>query len=571
QFKLARHPRADQNRQYLLTRTEISARNNGAESAAEPGELRCTLRAIPATQLFSPARVTPKPFVQGPQTAVVVGPEGEEIYTDKYGRVKVQFHWDRYGQKNEKSSCWTRVSTPWAGKSFGFVQIPRIGQEVVVDFLEGDPDQPLITGRVYNAEQMPPWELPANATKSGLRTRSSKGGAYSNANEISFEDKAGAELLSIHAELDMNSHVERDDGTSVGRDQSIGVKRDQTMTIERHRSVKVHENENLSVGLAQTLSVGTDQSLKVVGNRQIQVDGYQQTQVTGDISSSTSGKRFDTTSGLEYRNVGGNWICESGGTAALSAAGNIVFKAPTISLVAGHLDMNITGANSVVHTSPNGPYSIMANKFVVLSNTDASILAAGKINQTSVENNVTVMGSNNSGYMGMASDVNLGLARSTFLGLSMDTFMGVNISNTLAVQLENTLAAKIECAVGPHVELNTMKVYSPGGGAAGGPAALSAGWQAVSAVAATYSILAGVLSALKGFDEIANQYKEARDELREQADEADKAGHPGLAARLRRLASGEDLGSSAPENTSQDRAGHTVTPSPGGSTGSGGS
>jgi type VI secretion system secreted protein VgrG len=100
--------------------------------------------------------------VQGPQTAVVVGPAGEEIFTDKYGRVKVQFHWDRYGKKNEKSSCWVRTSSPWAGKSFGFVQVPRIGQEVVVDFLEGDPDQPLITGRVYNAEQMPPWELPAN-------------------------------------------------------------------------------------------------------------------------------------------------------------------------------------------------------------------------------------------------------------------------------------------------------------------------------------------------------------------------------------------------------------------------
>jgi type VI secretion system secreted protein VgrG len=109
--------------------------------------------------------------VQGPQTAVVVGPAGEEIFTDKYGRVKVQFHWDRYGKKNEKSSCWVRTSSPWAGKSFGFVQVPRINQEVVVDFLEGDPDQPLITGRVYNAEQMPPWELPANATQSGLLTR----------------------------------------------------------------------------------------------------------------------------------------------------------------------------------------------------------------------------------------------------------------------------------------------------------------------------------------------------------------------------------------------------------------
>ena len=121
------------------------------------------------------ARQTPKPFVQGPQTAVVVGPGGEEIYTDKYGRVKVQFHWDRRGKKDENSSCWIRVSQPWAGKSWGAISIPRIGQEVIVDFLEGDPDQPIITGRVYNAEQMPPYELPANKTQSGIVSRSSLG------------------------------------------------------------------------------------------------------------------------------------------------------------------------------------------------------------------------------------------------------------------------------------------------------------------------------------------------------------------------------------------------------------
>jgi type VI secretion system secreted protein VgrG len=129
--------------------------------------------------------------MQGPQTAVVVGPAGEEIHTDTYGRVKVQFHWDRYGKKNERSSCWVRVSSPWAGQGFGFVQIPRIGQEVVVDFLEGDPDQPLITGRVYNATQMPPWALPANA--------------------IRFEDKLGAEQLWIHAEKNQDIEVENDE------------------------------------------------------------------------------------------------------------------------------------------------------------------------------------------------------------------------------------------------------------------------------------------------------------------------------------------------------------------------
>src|SRR4029078_5761904 len=132
---------------------------------------------------------------EGPQTAVVVAPGGDEIYTDKYGRVKVQFHWDRLGKKDQNASCWIRVSPPWGGKGWGAVSTPRIGQEVIVDFLEGDPDQPIITGRIYNAEQMPPYELPANKTQSGIKTRSSTGGSPDNFNEIRFEDKKGEEQL----------------------------------------------------------------------------------------------------------------------------------------------------------------------------------------------------------------------------------------------------------------------------------------------------------------------------------------------------------------------------------------
>jgi type VI secretion system secreted protein VgrG len=188
-------------------------------SRQHESEYVCSFSAIPAIQQFRPTRHTPKPFVQGPQTAVVVGPAGDEIFTDKYGRVKVQFHWDRYGKKNESSSCWLRVSSPWAGKSFGFIQVPRIGQEVVVDFLEGDPDQPLITGRVYNAEQMPPWELPANMPRrAACSRRSSKGGGYGNANALRFEDKKGAEAVWLQAEKNQDIvGRERRDGPDHGR------------------------------------------------------------------------------------------------------------------------------------------------------------------------------------------------------------------------------------------------------------------------------------------------------------------------------------------------------------------
>jgi type VI secretion system secreted protein VgrG len=272
-FKLERHPRDDQNAQYLCAQVSVSAHLAAYESGAGggdgggEGDYQCQFTAAPATQAWRPERRTPKPFVQGPQTAVVVGPGGEEIFTDKYGRVKVQFHWDRLGQKNEKSSCWVRVSSPWAGKSFGFVQIPRIGQEVIVDFLEGDPDQPIITGRVYNAEQMPPWELPANATQSGVLTRSSKGGAYGNANAIRFEDKKGSEQLWIHAEKDMDIEVENDETHSVGRDRTKRIERDEVTTIGRDRTETVGNNETISIGANRSITVGASETATVALQR----------------------------------------------------------------------------------------------------------------------------------------------------------------------------------------------------------------------------------------------------------------------------------------------------------------
>ena len=167
-FKLVGQPRDDQNREYIVLAATHQLEFGGYESADAGGaSYSCNFSVLSTKQQYRPQRLTPKPVVQGPQTAIVVGPDGDEIYTDKYGRVKVQFHWDRYGKKNENSSCWVRVSHPWAGKNWGMVAIPRIGQEVIVDFLEGDPDEPIITGRVYNAEQMPPYALPANMTQSG--------------------------------------------------------------------------------------------------------------------------------------------------------------------------------------------------------------------------------------------------------------------------------------------------------------------------------------------------------------------------------------------------------------------
>jgi type VI secretion system secreted protein VgrG len=263
------HPRDDQNREYLVTGATHDLSFGDYEALPETAgtSYHCSFFAIPSAQQFRPKRVTPKPFVQGPQTAVVVGPAGEEIFTDKYGRVKVQFHWDRRGKKDENSSCWMRVSYPWAGKNWGAVAIPRITQEVIVSFLEGDPDQPIITGRVYNAEQMPPYDLPAHKTQSGVKSRSSKSGTASNFNEIRFEDLKGSELLTIHAEKDQSISVEHDESHTVGHDRSKDVAHDETTHVGHDRTETVDNNETITIGVNRTEKVGSNESITIGVNR----------------------------------------------------------------------------------------------------------------------------------------------------------------------------------------------------------------------------------------------------------------------------------------------------------------
>ncbi len=268
-FTLSDQTRDDQNREYLILGATFELEFSAYEGLSDPnpGTYQCSFRAMTTQQQFRPARTTPKPHVTGPQTAVVVGPAGDEIYTDKYGRVKVQFPWDRYGKNNENSSCWMRVSHPWAGKNWGMIAIPRIGQEVIVDFLEGDPDEPIITGRVYNAEQMPPYALPANMTQTGTKTRSTKGGDPSNFNEIRFEDKKGSEQLFIHAEKNQAIEVENDETHWVGRDRDKTIDHDETNHVKHDRTDSVDNNESITIGVNRTESVGKDESISIGRNR----------------------------------------------------------------------------------------------------------------------------------------------------------------------------------------------------------------------------------------------------------------------------------------------------------------
>jgi type VI secretion system secreted protein VgrG len=214
--------------------------------------------------------------VRGVQTATVVGPAGEEIFPDKYGRVKVQFHWDRQGTDDVNSSCWVRVATFWAGPQWGAIHIPRIGQEVIVDFLEGDVNQPIIVGSVYNADMMPPWALPDQKTVSGIKSRSSLHGGADNFNMMSFEDKKGSELISIQAEKDLKTLVKNDENREVDHDRVTLVKHDETQTVTNNETITV-EQGNQTIEIKQgnqttTLDMGNQSTQIKMGNQTIKVD-----------------------------------------------------------------------------------------------------------------------------------------------------------------------------------------------------------------------------------------------------------------------------------------------------------
>jgi type VI secretion system secreted protein VgrG len=277
------HYRDDMNQKWMLTAVYHQSTMGEAYGSGGSDEgffYSNTFESIPASVPFRPLRMTPKPSVQGCQTAIVVGPAGEEIFTDKYGRVKVQFHWDREGKKNENSSCWVRVSHPWAGKAWGGIHIPRMGDEVIVDFLEGDPDQPIIVGRVYHAENMPPWGLPAKMVVSGFKSYSTKGGG--GYNEFSMDDTKGNELINIHAQYDQHKRIEHDEVVSVGNDRTeeVGhdekiqidndkmelVKRDRSLEVDRDKSERVQRNKTIVVGADHDESIGGSMSVSVKKN-----------------------------------------------------------------------------------------------------------------------------------------------------------------------------------------------------------------------------------------------------------------------------------------------------------------
>jgi type VI secretion system secreted protein VgrG len=269
------HPVKSINTSYTLVRVAHSASQPVREGDTGAFQYSNSFVAIPHSVHYRPPIVTPKPRAST-QPAVVVGPQGEEIHTDKYGRVKVQFFWDREGKRDENSSIWVRVAQPTAGKGWGYISIPRVGQEVLVDFIEGDPDRPVIVGRVYNAEQMPPFLLPEDKTQTGLKSRSTPQGDGENFSELSFEDKKGQERVYFRAEKDLWTSVENDEEHWVGHDLKSEIHHDETRTVkEGDQTLKIEkgkQTETIHGDRTVTIQTGNDKLTVSTGGRKVIID-----------------------------------------------------------------------------------------------------------------------------------------------------------------------------------------------------------------------------------------------------------------------------------------------------------
>ena len=375
-FTLRNFPRTDQNVEHLVlaidTTLDIEPQRSLAGDAEDP--YQCLLEAAVSRHPYRPPRLTPRPFVHGPQTAIVTGPAGEEIYTDQYGRVKVQFHWDRQGKSDANTSCWLRVSQAWAGAGFGAIHTPRIGQEVIVDFLEGDPDHPIITGRVYNAARTVPYGLPANATQSGIKSNSSKGGGGSN--ELRFEDRAGQEQVYLHAQKDEVIVVEHDKTETVHHNETIQIDVDRAETVGHDETLTVVNNRTRNVGVNETVTVGANQTVTVVANQAVTVQGNRvdtvllnEARTVGVAQQMTIGAARNVTVGaVQAHEVGADDTWAIGGNHSVSVGGD-----DTLS-VAGSRQASVTGSDSL---SVSETQSINVTKAITISGGDDITITNG--------------------------------------------------------------------------------------------------------------------------------------------------------------------------------------------------
>ncbi len=385
-FTMSDHPREALNREWLLCRIH----HRGFEPLlAESGDgeegYDNEFEAIPSDVPFRPPLVTPRPTIKGVQSAIVVGPAGEEIHVDEHGRVKVQFHWDRLGKEDDKSSCWLRVAQGMAGEGWGALFLPRIGHEVLVHFFDGDPDRPIVAGSVYHGANVPPYPLPAHKTVTTIKSNSTPGGGGSN--ELRFEDKKGSEEIYLHGQKDWTIAVENDENATIGHDQTRKVTNDRALEVGNNQSEKIGKDEvveigndrrstvghdeNASVGHDRVESVGNDHTESIGGNAAISVSKAK-TEEVGDDSSESVGKNKKVSAGKDYS------IAVSGSMSTKVGSDQRIEVELKRELVVGE-KITITCGDTKVTIAKNGDVKVEGGKLDVKATGDVKLESQGKV------------------------------------------------------------------------------------------------------------------------------------------------------------------------------------------------
>jgi type VI secretion system secreted protein VgrG len=395
-FQLEDHPVEDLNQEYLLARVEHWGvqKQGGVSEGGDGGEeervYQNTFECIPSAVPWRPPRVTPRPRVEGPQTAIVTTPAEEEIHCDEHGRVKVKFHWDLEGPSDEKSSCWVRVSQGWGSAAWGAMFLPRKDDEVIVEFLEGDPDRPIITGRVYNGTNPPPYALPGEKTKSSIKTNSSPGGG--GFNEVRFEDAKGSEEIFLHGEKDWNIVIKNDETHAVGRDRSKTIDHDETTHVKNNRTETVDKEESITIGGGRTEKVAKDESVSISGSRTESVAKDETITITGNRTETVSKDEDITIKGSRTKSVAKDEAVSISGK-----RGKSVDKDETVTI--GEKYSQTVGKDAVIDVGKK--LTILAGDEIVLKTGSASItlkkggdvvISGGKVD-IKASGNLTLKGS----------------------------------------------------------------------------------------------------------------------------------------------------------------------------------
>ncbi|MEN6320472.1 MAG: type VI secretion system tip protein TssI/VgrG [Syntrophaceae bacterium] len=401
-FGLEEHPDSGMNIDYLLTSMHIVTSEPAGDTeqfgtAVYENRFTCIPMEVP----FRPPLIKTKQSVPGIQTAFVVGPQGEEIYTDKYGRIKVQFHWDRLGQKNENSSCFMRVAQTIAGASFGHVFIPRIGQEVIISFIEGDPDRPVVTGCLYNEINMPPYSLPGEKTKSTVKTNSSLGGG--GFNEFRFEDKKGSEEIYLQGEKDWNILIKNDKSQTIGHDETLAVGNNRTKTVGVNQSETIGQNKTINVGMDHTEMIGKNMTLTVTLNKtetvgvntaetigaakELSIGANYQVSVGAVMNEDVGGQKTVGVAKDSYEKIGGNKTVDVAkdssekvdGKKAVNVTKEYSLKGKKILLTADE-EVTIKAGSAQIVMKKSGDITIKGKKITVSGSSDV-IVKGSKITQ----------------------------------------------------------------------------------------------------------------------------------------------------------------------------------------------